>query len=367
MLRLLGGGASSRSSDSGKDAMKEELLKYCVSDAGTILDGMGAIEHSEEGVVIVADADGIVQGTLTDGDLRRALLSGCSLSDPLKPHIHLDFLYVEESAGRAEVLDLMQAHRIRHVPVLSPSRYLKGIHLLSSIVGSRKRPNWAVIMAGGKGTRLGALTENTPKPMIKVAGRPILERVILHLVSHGIQQIYISVNYMSEQIEEYFGDGSRFGCNIDYLRESLTHPLGTAGSLALLPEPLVDPVFVINGDLVTDLNVGGMLDFYDSNGFDLVMGLKPYLHEVPFGCVELEENRILALVEKPVFQQLVNVGAYVLSPEVVCKVPPEYLPITVLFDEALKSGARVGAYHLDGEWMDVGLPDQLRSARGLDK
>ena len=344
--------------------MNDDLKRYCVRNDATLFEGIQSLENSEAGFSVVVDADGIIQGVLTDGDVRRALLAGNALTQPLLPYVHTDFLSVGEGATRTEVLDLMQALKIRHVPVLDCECRLTGIHLLSSIIGSRERPNWAVIMAGGKGTRLGDLTKNTPKPMIKVAGRPILERVLLHLVSHGIRRIYISVNYLSEQIEEYFGDGSRFGCHIDYLRESPDLPLGTAGSLALLPEKPVDPVFVINGDLVTDLNVEDMLNFYDHNGFELVMGLKPYLHKVPFGCVEVNEDRILALEEKPVLEKLVNVGAYVLSPEIVGKVEPQFLPITALFDEALKSGLKVGAYHLDGDWLDVGQPDQLRSARG---
>ncbi len=344
--------------------MNEDLKRYCVRNDATILAGIQSLDDSEAGFSVVVDIDGKVQGVLTDGDVRRALLAGNTLEQPILSHVHTDFLSVGEESTRTEVLDLMQALKIRHVPVLGRDFHLKGIHLLSSIIGSKERSNWAVIMAGGKGSRLGDLTKNTPKPMIKVAGRPILERVLLHLVSHGIRRIYISVNYLSEQIEEYFGDGSRFGCQIDYLRESPDSPLGTAGSLALLPEKPVDPVFVINGDLVTDLNVEDMLDFYDHNEFELVMGLKPYLHEVPFGCVEVNDDRILALEEKPVLQKRVNVGAYVLAPEIVARVEPKFLPITELFGEALKSKLKVGAYHLDGDWLDVGLPDQLKAARG---
>jgi dTDP-glucose pyrophosphorylase len=341
------------------------LKKYCVKDSAQIFDAIQAIEHSDEGFAVVLDDTGKVQGVLTDGDVRRALLSGKTLEQPLKQHVRKDFLYVNELASRSEVLDLMQARKIRHVPVLDEKGGLAGIHLLSSIIGARELPNWAVIMAGGKGTRLGALTYNVPKPMIKVAGRPILERVVLHLISHGIRRIFISVNYLAGQIEEYFGDGSQLGCRLEYLREQDEMPLGTAGSLALLPEPPTDPVFVINGDLITDLDVAGMLNFQAENGFELVMGVKSYLHEVPFGCVKMDGGRVVSLEEKPVLQEMVNIGAYVLSPAVIARVEPRFLPITSLFEDALQDGILVGAYETDSDWIDVGQHQQLRAASGL--
>jgi NDP-sugar pyrophosphorylase family protein len=311
------------------------------------------------------DDDGKVQGVLTDGDVRRALLSGKTLDQPLKQHVRKDFLYVNQHASRAEVLDLMQARKIRHVPVLDQKGGLAGIHLLSSIIGAKELPNWAVIMAGGKGTRLYPITETIPKPMIKVAGRPILERVVLHLVSHGVRRIFISVNYLGEQIESYFGDGLQFGCRIEYLREDPAKPLGTGGSLALLSEMPAYPVFVINGDLITDIDVADMLEFQKTGPYDLVMGVKPYLHEVPFGCVEIADGRIISIDEKPILQKQVNVGAYVVSPDIIRQIRPCFLPITNLFESALQNGLNLGAYETDSDWIDVGQHQQLRAANGL--
>lgn len=345
--------------------MYSGLKKYCVKDSALIFDAIQAIEHSDEGFAVVLDDTGKVQGVLTDGDVRRALLSGKTLEQPLKQHVRKDFLYVNEHASRAEVLDLMQARKIRHVPVLDAKGGLAGLHLLSSIIGAKELPNWAVIMAGGKGTRLLPITETIPKPMIKVAGRPILERVVLHLISHGIRRIFISVNHLSGQIESHFGNGEKIGCRIEYLRELPDRPLGTAGSLALLPEKPAEPVFVINGDLITDIDIRGMLDFQTEGGFDLVMGLKPYMHQVPFGCVEVEGDRIVSLEEKPVLQRLINVGAYALSPAVIEGIAEEFLPITSLFEEAIRNGRKVGAYETDSDWIDVGQHHHLKKAQGL--
>ncbi len=342
--------------------MNNDLKRYCVRDDATIFDGIQSLENSEAGFSVVVDADDKVQGVLTDGDVRRALLEGNALMQPVLPHVHTDFLSVGEEATRTEVLDLMQALKIRHVPVLGRDRHLKGIHLFSSIIGSRERPNWAVIMAGGKGTRLYPLTKDIPKPMVKVAGRPILERLVLHLVSHGIDRIFLSVNHLSDVIQDYFGDGERFGCRIEYLHED--DPLGTAGSLSLLPEAPSDPILVMNGDLVMDADLGAMLDYHEYGDYHATIGIKTYAHQVPYGCVTLDGGCVVGIKEKPKLIQQVNAGVYVLSPQAVKAIPLEFYPITELFASALQKGDRIGAFELDCDWVDVGQHDQLKQARG---
>ncbi len=343
--------------------MRSELGKYCIQDGASIYEGIQAIDRSDEGVVFIVKKSGYVQGVLTDGDIRRALLSGVTIDRPLLPYVHKDFLRVDDQASRVEVLDVMQARKIRHLPIVDEKGVLIGVHFLSSILGSKKIPNWAVIMAGGKGTRLYPLTKDIPKPMVKVAGRPILERLVLHLVDHGIHRIFLSVNYLSGVIEDHFGNGERFGCQIEYLRED--KPLGTAGSLALLPDAPSEPVFVMNGDLVTDIDVSDMLGFQKKSGFDLVMGVKSYFHEVPFGCVEMNGIQVASLQEKPVLEKKVNVGAYVLSPKTIREIELKELPITAIFESALAGGCSVGAYETESDWLDVGYPQQLKAANGI--
>ncbi len=342
--------------------MHTELEKYCVKDSARILDAIRSIDQSNEGLAVALDNEGKVQGVLTDGDVRRALLSGKTLDQPLKQHIQKDFLYVNEHASRVEVLDLMHARRIRHVPVLDGHGCLAGIHLLSEIIGGRKRSNMAVIMAGGKGTRLYPITESLPKPMIKVAGRSILERLILHLVSHGIHRIFISVNHLSEMIRNHIGEGDKFGCQVEYLHED--EPLGTAGSLALLPAPPTEPLLVMNGDLVMNADLGAMLDFHTRGDYHATMGIKAYSHQVPYGCVTLDGECVVAIEEKPEIVQQVNAGIYVLSPSAVKCIPRKFYPITDLFGAALREGRKIGAFDLDCDWVDVGQHDQLRTARG---
>jgi NDP-sugar pyrophosphorylase family protein len=299
---------------------------------------------------------------LTDGDIRRALLAGYQLNSPLMPHVHTEFFSVNQEATRVEVLDLMQARKIRHIPVIGDAGELMGIHLLSSIIGANDLPNWAVIMAGGKGTRLRPLTENLPKPMIKVAGRPILERLILHLVGYGVKRIFLSVNYMSHVIEDYFKDGTDFGCSIEYLREE--EPLGTGGSLSLLPEIPDEPVFVMNGDLVMQVNLERLLQFHNEGGYSATMGVKPYYHEVPFGCVETSRGKITSIREKPSINQMINAGVYMISPEMLKSIPRTFFPITEFFGETIEAGGACGAFVIDEDWTDVGRMDDLNKAQG---
>jgi NDP-sugar pyrophosphorylase family protein len=217
-------------------------------------------------------------------------------------------------------------------------------------------------MAGGQGVRLRPLTENTPKPMLRVAGRPILERIVLHLVGHGLRRVFIAINYLGHVIEEHFGDGSRLGCRIEYLREE--QPLGTAGALGLLPDRPVEPVLVMNGDLVTQADLGAMLDFHVGGAYAATIGIRRYLHAVPFGVVEREGDRVIEVEEKPTIARDASSGIYTIGPALVELVAPRK-PFSMpdLIAAALARGDRVGAYEIEDDWIDVGQRDQLERAR----
>lgn len=341
--------------------MYEKIKNCCVQDSRSLLDAMRTIDAGAVGIALVVDDSGRLLGTLTDGDIRRALLKSAALSSPLLPHIHRNFTAVAPETGRVEVLDLMQARYLNQVPIVDAEGKLRGLHLLHEIIGAVERPNWAVIMAGGKGTRLRPITENLPKPMIRVAGRPILERLILHLVGFGIRRIYLSINYLGHIIEEHFGDGSRFGCQIEYLREEA--PLGTGGALSLLPKPPTAPLLVLNGDLVTQADLGAMLEFHSRNTYVATMAVRRYFHQVPFGCVELDSGRIKHLEEKPLLEKFINAGIYVLSPEVLARIPKGFFPITNLFEECIERKLAIGGFEVDDDWIDVGQREQLKQAQ----
>jgi dTDP-glucose pyrophosphorylase len=341
----------------------DRFIDCQVPASGRIVDAMRALERGNLQIVFVVDDAGAVLGTATDGDLRRALLAGASLDSSVSPYISRDFVRVGPGAGRAEVLDLMQAQAVGQVPVLDDRDHLVGVHLMREMLGQQERPNWAVIMAGGKGVRLRPITEHIPKSMLPVAGRPILERLVLHLVGHGFRRIFLAVNYLSEIIEHHFGDGSSLGCQIEYLRE--TKPLGTGGALTLLPEPPRAPLLVLNGDLVVQVDVDNLLAFHEAGRYRMTVAVHEYTHTVPFGVLDLEGARVTSITEKPTMSWRTNAGIYVLEPSLLRWVPPDVeFPLPAIAEGCLSRGEPVGAFHLQGDWIDVGRATELRRARG---
>lgn len=343
------------------------MLRLLITPEATIRDALEAIDRGTAAIALMADDRMRLLGTVSDGDLRRALLAGSQLDDGVAPVATRRPLVVREGTPRAEVLDLMRAQALLQIPVVDDEGRLVGLHLLREMLGREERPNWAVIMAGGRGTRLGVLTEATPKPMLRVAGRPILERLVLHLVGYGVRRIFLSVNYLSEVIEEHFGDGTALGCEIAYLREEGLS-LGTGGSLRLLhdgdrrPE---HPLLVINGDLVTDFSVPALLESHRHSRASATLAVRPYTHAVPFGVAQTTGSWLTSLLEKPVESWLVNAGIYVLEPGLLERIPAgREFHVPELLQHCLDRGEHVNAWETDDDWEDVGRPEELVRARG---
>jgi dTDP-glucose pyrophosphorylase len=346
-------------------ARRDARLARClVPLKGSLRDALQAIERGDVQIALVMDKSDRLVGVVTDGDIRRALLSGSSLESRLEPLLRREFVSVGPEVGRAAVVETMNARTVVQVPIVErETGRLLGLHLRDEILGLTERPNWAVVMAGGLGTRLHPLTQTVPKPMLRVAGRPILERIVLHLVSYGIRRVFIAVNYLSEQIERHFEDGSRFGCRIKYLREK--GALGTGGALSLLPETTPDPLLVLNGDLVTSFDVNSLLQEHREGHNLITVGVKEYSHTIPFGVVEIKDRQVKDIQEKPTVSWRTNAGAYVLEPEVVGRVPKEtFFGMPALIEECLQRNERVGAFIIDDDHIDVGRMDELMRARG---
>ncbi|MEP6859986.1 MAG: nucleotidyltransferase family protein [Deltaproteobacteria bacterium] len=342
---------------------RQRLLEATVLISATVRDAMQCLDRSGLLIALVVDDAERLVGILTDGDIRRALLTGAALSTPVADHVRRNFISVAPSAARAEVIELMQARYIQQVPVVDPSGKLVGLHLLRDVIGTPARANWAVVMAGGRGTRLAPLTDDLPKPMLRVAGRPILERIVLHLVGQGVRRIFVAINYLGDIIRDHFGDGSAYGAQIEYLVEE--QPLGTGGALSLLPARPIAPVLVMNGDLVTQANVGGLLDFHAAGSQVATVAVREYFHTVPFGCVELEGDRLVRLEEKPTMSRLVNAGIYVLAPQLIATIAPRTrIDLPEIIGAAMNRREDVRAFELEGDWLDVGQRDQLSQARG---
>jgi dTDP-glucose pyrophosphorylase len=342
--------------------MSRPFAATIVAEGGTVRDAMRAIDEGARRIALVTGPDGRLVGIVTDGDIRRALLAGAVLDGPLRPHLNRAYTAVSPGEGRADVLDLLRARRISAIPVVDRDGRPVALHLLDDVIAPLERSNRAVVMAGGRGVRLRPLTESLPKPMLRVAGRPILERLVLHLVGHGIHDIYIAIGYLGQVIEDHFGDGRHLGARIVYLREET--PLGTGGALGLLPEPPADPVLVMNGDLVTQADLGALLDAHVAGGFVATVGIRRYVHAIPFGCVDRDGDRVLHLEEKPTLTRDVNTGIYALSPELVARVEPGRLvAMPDLLTDALERGEPVGAFEIEDDWIDVGQREQLDRAR----
>jgi dTDP-glucose pyrophosphorylase len=339
------------------------MKQYCITPDASLIECMRNMDITGAGIALAIDREFRLIGTISDGDLRKALVKGCPLDSSIANHINRNCFHVLPDVSRAEVLDIMQARRFEQVPIVDEQGKLIGLHLLHDILGNVIRPNWAVIMAGGKGMRLRPVTEKIPKPMIRVAGRPLLERIILHLVSCGICRIFISVNHLAQVIEDHFEDGSKYGIKIDYLHE--IDPLGSGGAISLLPEIPQHALLVMNGDLIVDTNFSEMIEFHSKNNFYATMGVYSYFHQVPYGCVELQDNRLIGLEEKPVLERRINAGIYVLSPQAVSAIPLNtYFHITTLFEDAIKNNLICGTFLVEREWIDIGSPQQLWHARG---
>lgn len=337
----------------------------------TIRAAMICIDRNELKIALAVDAEGRLLGTVSDGDVRRALLDGATLDDPISPFVNGHPVTVSASADRAAVLDTMKARNLSQIPVVSHDGQLIGLHVLHEMLGSAPKDNHAVILAGGRGSRLGDLTSSVPKPMLPVAGRPILERLVLHLVGSGIRHVYLSVSYLADQIADHFGEGSEFGCTIEYLTESPERPLGTGGPLRLLWERGIAtdaPLLVLNGDLVASFSLTGILDAHSRNHAAMTIALREYAHDVPFGVATMDASRpdLLAdLAEKPRWSGRVNAGIYVIEPRLLSTIPAGVTyPITDLVRTCLDSRERVAGWELTGDWHDVGRPFELARARG---
>jgi dTDP-glucose pyrophosphorylase len=345
-------------------ALSGRLRAICMGRDADLRAALTAIDRGGLEIAFILDESGRVLGTVTDGDVRRALLVGSTLAEPITNIMSRTFYSVTASGShRALAFDAMVAHGIKQVPVLDEDGILVGLHIIDEYLQRDPVPNWGVVLSGGKGTRLRSITEHVPKPMLMVAGRPILERLVLDLVGAGIRTIFLAVNYKSEVVKDHFGDGSHHGCDIRYLEE--TEPLGTGGPLSLLPEVPQDPIIHMNGDLVGDFQFRNLLNFHSDGGHDMTIGVGLHRYVVPFGVVDREDGRVTSIREKPPKDWWINYGVYVLSPEILGLVPPnvEY-PVTDLIQLCIDSERSVGAFELSGEWRDVGRPEDLTAARG---
>ncbi len=342
--------------------LKNEVWQRAMLPVGaTIRQAIANLDQAAVKIVLVVNPIGLLEGTISDGDIRRGLLKGLDLGSPITKVIHRNALVVSPSITRETVMQLMVANKIQQIPVVDEQRRVVGLHLWDQITTPQARSNMMVIMAGGKGTRLRPHTETCPKPLLPIAGKPMLEHIIENAKQEGFSKFIISINYLGEMIVDHFGSGERWSVHIDYVRED--SPLGTAGALGLLAPIPMEPFVITNGDVITDIRYGELLDFHKRCNASATMAVRVHEWQNPFGVVQTNGVEIIGFEEKPVVRSHINAGVYVLSPNVLELLAPHvHCDMPTLFERAKAQGLQTVAYPMHEPWLDVGRPTDLALA-----
>jgi dTDP-glucose pyrophosphorylase len=301
-------------------------------------------------------------GVMTDGDFRRLLLGGTGLDQPVLPYVNSAFISVQVDTPKERIRSIFKEFKVHQIPVLESTGTVVGLVTIDDFFELKPRENQVIILAGGRGTRLGTITHSVPKPMVEIGGRPILESVIDRLRNFGFKRITLCVGYLSEQIHDYFGNGSSFDVEIDYVDED--EPRGTAGPLAYLGVKPDQPFIVMNADLVTELDIGQVLDSHVNSSTDLTIVTRPYEVNIPFGVVLEENGNISKVHEKPSYTFDVSSGVYALSPSLLNMVPAgTKFDMPDLIRLCIDSGLKVKSFSFSDYWIDIGRMDELERAR----
>lgn len=343
--------------------MTIEIESLLIQQHFSLRDAMARIDAGGQGIVLLVDADHTFIRTITDGDLRRAILRGHGLDAQVADAIELGkrtAVTAPVGTAREDQLRLMLEAKVRHLPLLNPDRTV-GDLVSTDTLHTEQMSLQAVIMAGGFGTRLRPLTDHTPKPMLSVGGKPLMERTIESLQKAGINRINVTTHFMPEKIIQHFGTGQRFGVELNYVSED--QPLGTAGSLRLLQE-IDEPLLVMNGDILTNIDFRALLKFHREHSAALTVAVRQYEMQVPYGVIEARDGVVSGLREKPRLTFLVNAGIYLLEPSVLKQIPlGGRYDMTELISDLLAAGQTVVGFPVMEYWLDIGKHDDFQKAQ----
>ena len=342
--------------------MPPNISNYLIADTASIRQVTEIVNKNRVGIVLVVDNDGVLLGTITDGDIRRAILAGVDFSGKATK-IMCDKPVVARAGVRPEMIrTMMEEYRLHHIPIVDERRRPVELCHVEQFLERPRGFSMAVVMAGGDGERLRPITDSIPKPMVRVGDRPVLEHILRSLVESGVRKFYFSVNYKAEVIDRYFGDGQAFGVAIEYLRES--QKLGTAGSLKLLPETPNGPFLVINGDVLTTADFRSLFSFHTSHRSVLTVAAAQYRLQIPYATLKLGNHYLLGVEEKPEIRFHCNAGIYAVDPEVLRFIPEELSSdMTTVIEELLRNGLPVSVFPIYEFWVDIGNPEDLKRAR----
>ena len=328
----------------------------------TIKEALSVIDKGAMRIAIVLDTNEKVVGTLSDGDIRRGLLNGLTLDSSIESLYFKEPTLANVNDSKELIIQKALRKQIYQIPIVDDAGKLVKIEELSNLLKTNAKHNRVILMAGGLGTRLRPLTQDVPKPLLKVGNKPILETIIENFAKYGFVNITISVNYKADMIKEYFGDGSALGVNIDYIEE--TKRLGTAGALSLMQERPQEPFFVMNADLLTNVNFEHLLDFHLMERSVATMCVREYDYQVPYGVIETQGSRIVSIEEKPIHKFFVNAGIYILSPQVFEYIPKnEFYDMPTLFDDIIKDKLTTVSFPIHEYWLDIGRMSDFEQAQ----
>jgi dTDP-glucose pyrophosphorylase len=337
-----------------------------LSTSATLKDALRNLDDNAIQIALVVDEQETLVGTLTDGDIRRALLKDIELHADVTTAMSVAPVVGYEGEHLLAWRQKLQGKKIRHLPIVDAQHRVLGLYF-DRPVSLSGLPYPVVLMLGGLGTRLRPLTQTLPKPMLKVGNRPILEHIMETLVSQGFNEFYFCINYLGHMIRDYFGNGEKWGGTIHYVEE--TKRMGTAGALSLLPHAMQTPFLVMNGDLLTKLDFKALMDFHIAQKAVASMCVREHEHQVPYGVIDLNDNRIARVVEKPVYRYWVNGGIYALSPQALDFVPKdEFFDMPTLVDHLIERQLNVSAFQMQDYWLDIGqMPDFEQAQTDFDE
>lgn len=332
-----------------------------LTSTSSIREALKIIDSGAMQIAIVVDQDNRLVGTLTDGDIRRGLLNNLGLDDSIESIIFKTPTIATLSDTKEEILQKALGKKLHQIPVVDDEHRVIGIKEIDELVRPLTKANKVVLMVGGLGSRLKPLTDSTPKPMLKVGNKPILQTIVEKFAEYGFVNIVMCVNYKSHIIQDYFGDGTTFGVNIEYVLEE--QRMGTAGALSLLRSVPNEPFFVMNGDLLTNVNFESFLNYHSMHNAMATMGVREYDFQVPYGVVNLDGNQIISIEEKPVYNFFVSAGIYVLSPEILQLIPKnEFYDMPTLFEKLISLNKSTVSFPIHEYWLDIGRMDEYEQA-----
>lgn len=338
-----------------------DINKILLAEDSSIKHALQVIDQGAYGIALVVDSQKHLLGTLTDGDIRRAFLNGFTLSTPIKNIYKSDPLKCNINDSKELIIQTAIKNGVYQIPIVNHENIIVDIENLASLIRTSRKKNKVILMAGGLGTRLKPLTDDIPKPLLKVGTKPILETIIESFANYGFKDIILCVNYKSDMIKSYFKDGSDFGVSIEYIVEDKR--LGTAGALSLIENPPKEHFFVMNADLLTSVNFTHLLDFHNSEKAIATMCVREYDFQVPYGVIETKDSQITSIEEKPIHKFFVNAGIYVLSPKVFEYVPKnQFYDMPTLFETLINNQMKTISFPVHEYWIDIGRIEEFEKA-----